>query len=99
LRPERRLLAIHIKSQEILANKLFLDWSSEKISGWLRSQYPEDERMRVSHETICRSLFVQARGVLKKELIQHFRFQRRIRRSRHVRDSGHRRGQIVPGIS
>jgi IS30 family transposase len=55
--------------------------------------------MRVSHETIYRSLFIQARGVLKKELIQHLRFKRRIRRSRHARDSGHRMGQIVDAIS
>ena len=55
--------------------------------------------MRVSHETIYRSLFIQARGVLKKELIQHLRFKRRIRRSRHARDSGHHKGQIVDAIS
>src|ERR1700726_3097109 len=55
--------------------------------------------MRVSHETIYRSLFIQARGVLKKELIQHLRTQRRIRRSRHSRVSGHSRGQIVDAIS
>ena len=55
--------------------------------------------MRVSHETIYRSLFIQARGVLKKELIQHLRFRRRIRRSRHARDHGHRSGQIVDAIS
>ena len=99
LRPKRCLLAIHVKMQEIVAGKLILDWSPEQISGWLKSQYPEDERMRVSHETIYRSLFIQARGVLKKELIQHLRFKRRIRRSRHARDSGHRSGQIVDAIS
>ena len=55
--------------------------------------------MRVSHETIYRSLFIQARGVLKKELIQHLRSKRRIRRSRHARDGGHRMGQIVDAIS
>src|SRR6202162_806983 len=99
LRPKRCLLAIHVKMQEIVAGKLILDWSPEPISGWLKSQYPEDERMRVSHETIYRSLFIQARGVLKKELTQHLRFKRRIRRSRHARDSGHRSGQIVDAIS
>ena len=55
--------------------------------------------MRVSHETIYRSLFIQAREVLKKELIQHLRSQRRVRRSRHSRISGHSRGQIVDAIS
>src|SRR4029077_1910834 len=99
LRPKRCLLAIHAKLQEIVAGKLILDWSPEQISGWLKSQYPEDENMRVSHETIYRSLFLQARGVLKKELIQHLRRKRRIRRSRHARESGHRSGQIVDAIS
>src|SRR6266481_7475835 len=99
LRPKRCLLAIHGKLQKIVAGKLILDWSPEQISGWLKIQYPEDESMRVSHETIYRSLFIQARGVLKKELIQHLRFKRRIRRSRQARDSGHRCGQIVDAIS
>src|SRR6202162_6006772 len=99
LRPKRCLLALHVKVQEVVAGKLILDWSPEQVSGWLKSEYPEDESMRVSHETIYRSLFIQARGVLKKELIQHLRFQRRIRRSRHARDSGHHKGQIVDGIS
>src|ERR1700726_3455154 len=99
LRPKRCLLATHVKLQEIVAGKLILDWSPEQISGWLKIQYPEDESMRVSHETIYRSLFIQARGVLKKELIQHLRFQRRIRRSRHARDTGHHKGQIVDAIS
>jgi IS30 family transposase len=99
LRPKRCLLAIHVKLQEIVAGKLILNWSPEQISGWLKIQYPEDKSMHVSHETIYRSLFIQARGVLKKELIQHLRFQRRIRRSRHARASGHRSGQIVDAIS
>jgi transposase, IS30 family len=99
LRPKVCLLAIHVKLQRIVASKLILDWSPEQISGWLKIQYPQDESMRVSHETIYRSLFIQARGVLKKELIQHLRSKRRIRRSRRSRDSGHRRGQIVDAIS
>src|SRR6202051_4501259 len=99
LRPKVCLLAIHVKLQKIVASKLILDWSPEQISGWLKIQYPDDESMRVSHETIYRSLFIQARGVLKKELIQHLRSKRRIRRSRHSRASGHRSGQIVDAIS
>jgi IS30 family transposase len=99
LRPKACLLAIHVKLQEIVASKLILDWSPEQISGWLKIQYPDDESMRVSHETIYRSLFIQARGVLKKELIQHLRSKRRIRRSRQSRVSGHRSGQIVDAIS
>jgi IS30 family transposase len=99
LRPKACLLAIHVKLQELVASKLILDWSPEQISGWLKNQYPQDESMRVSHETIYRSLFIQARGVLKKELMGHLRSKRRIRRSRHAGISGQRRGQIVDAIS
>src|ERR1700750_1722516 len=81
------------------ASKLMLDWSPEQISAWLKVRYPNNESMRVSHETIYRSLFIQARGVLKKELIQHLRSKRLIRRSRHSRAAGHSRGQIVDAIS
>ena len=99
MRPKACLLAIHVKLQRIVASKLILDWSPEQISGWLKIQYPEDESMRVSHETIYRSLFIQARGVLKKELIRHLRSKRPIRHSQHSRVSGHRCGQIVDAIS
>ena len=99
LRPKPCLLAIHSKLQEIVASKLILDWSPKQISGWLRQQYPDDESLRVSHETIYRSLFLQARGVLKKALIQHLRSKRRIRRSRHSSVHGHSRGRIVDAIS
>ena len=76
-----------------------LDWSPEQISAWLKVRYPNNESMRVSHETIYRSLFIQARGVLKKELIQHLRAKRLIRRSRHSRAGGKSHGQIVDAIS
>jgi IS30 family transposase len=99
LRPKRCLLAIHGKLQKMVASKLILDWSPEQISGWLKIQYPEDESLRVSHETIYRSLFIQARGVLKKELMGHLRSKRRIRRSQHSGVSGQSRGQIVDAIS
>ena len=66
LRPQRCLLAIHGKLQEIVAGKLILDWSPEQISGWLKTQYPEDEHARVARETIYRSLFIQARGSAEK---------------------------------
>jgi IS30 family transposase len=99
LRPKACLLALHVKLQKIVASKLILDWSPEQISGWLKNQFPEDESMRVSHETIYRSLFLQARGVLKKELIGHLRSKRRIRRSRHSGVGGQSRGQIVDAIS
>src|SRR5580700_1736708 len=70
-RPKRCLLSIHLKLRNIVASKLILDWSPKQISGWLKTQYPDDESMRVSHETIYRSLFIQARGALKKELLEH----------------------------
>ena len=98
-RPKTCLLATHTKLRKIVASKLMLDWSPEQISGWLKLQYPNDESMRVSHETIYRSLFIQARGVLKKELIQHLRSKRRIRRSQHSRIFRDSRGQIADAIS
>ncbi len=98
-RPKACLLATHVKLRTIVASKLILDWSPEQISGWLKIRYPKNESMRVSHETIYRSLFIQARGVLKKELIQHLRSKRCIRRSRHSRAGGQSRGQIVDAIS
>jgi IS30 family transposase len=99
LRPKACLLAMHVKLQRIVASKLILDWSPEQISGWLKIQYPEDESLRVSHETIYRSLFIQARGVLKKELLGHLRSKRRIRRSQHSHIFRDRRGQIADAVS
>src|ERR1700676_4689132 len=99
LRPKRCLLAIQEQLGEIVASKLLLDWSPEQISGWLKTEYPHDESLRVSHETIYRSLFIQARGVLKKELLGHLRSKRRIRRSQHARIYKDSRGQIVEAIS
>jgi len=85
LRPKRCLLSINLQLRNIVASKLILDWSPKQISGWLKTQYPDDESLRVSHETIYRSLFIQARGALKKELLEHLRSKRRIRRSQHSR--------------
>src|SRR6266481_3631391 len=99
LRPKPCRLALHEQLREIVASKLLLDWSPEQVSGWLKTQYPNDESLRVSHETIYRSLFIQARGVLKKELLGHLRSKRRIRRSQHARIYKDSRGQIVDAIS
>jgi IS30 family transposase len=99
LRPKRCLLAINRKLRDAVASKLILEWSPEQISGWLKTEYPNDERMRVSHETIYRSLFIQARGVLKKELMDHLRTKRRMRRSQHSRIFKDSRGQIPDAIS
>jgi len=99
LRPKQCLLSLHQRLREIVASKLILDWSPEQISGWLKTEYPDDERMRVSHETIYRSLFIQARGALKKELMDHLRTKRRMRRSQHSRIFKDSRGQIADAIS
>ena len=81
LRPKRCLLAVNSELRDMVASKLMLDWSPEQIAGWLKAQYPHNESMHVSHETIYRSLFLQARGLLKKELMDHLRSKRRMRRS------------------
>jgi transposase, IS30 family len=99
LRPKRCFLAGNHRLRDVVASKLILDWSPEQISGWLKTHYPNNESMHVSHETIYRSLFIQARGVLKKELMGHLRSKRRMRRSRHASEHGHSRGQIVDAIS
>src|SRR5215469_4115374 len=99
LRPKCCLLAVNRKLRDMVASKLILDWSPEQISGWLKTRYPTDESMRVSYETIYRSLFIQSRGVLKKELMDYLRSKRHMRRSRHASEHGHSRGQIVDAIS
>ena len=89
-RPKPCKLACYPALSRIIANKLKLFWSPEQIAGWLKRTYPEDESYQVSHETIYRSLFIQARGVLKKELQQYLRSKRSIRRSRQasLKDDG-----------
>src|SRR3984957_2878066 len=99
LRPKVCRLALHEKLRTLVASKLMQDWSPEQISGWLKQSYPDDESLRVSHETIYRSLFIQARGALKQELVQHLRSKRRIRRSRHSSIHGHSQGKIVDAVS
>jgi IS30 family transposase len=99
LRPKRCLLAKNRELQRIVAVKLKEDWAPQQITGWLKDEYPENPELWVSHETIYRSLFVQARGVLKKELIGHLRSKRSIRRSRHATARGEGRGEIVGAVS
>jgi IS30 family transposase len=99
LRPKPCLLSVNGNLREVVASKLMQGWSPQQISGWLKRQYPKDESLRVSHETIYRSLFIQARGALKQELIQHLRSKRRIRRSRHASVHGHSQGKIVDAVS
>jgi IS30 family transposase len=76
----------------LVADKLRLQWSPEQIAGWLKHTHPCDQSWHVSHEAIYRSLFIQARGALKKELLQHLRRTRGMRRSRHSHaEDGHPR--------
>ncbi len=98
-RPRRCLLAMNERLQDIVAEKLRADWSPQQISGWLSRHYPDDEAMRVSHETIYRTLFVQARGALKRELLAHLRSGRMMRKGRHASTAGQRRGQIKDAVS
>jgi IS30 family transposase len=98
-RPKRCKLADNPRLRQAVARKLRLNWSPEQIAGWLNRAHPEDEFCRVSHETIYRSLFVQARGVLKKELLCHLRSKRTIRRSKRAGVNGDRRGQIKDIVS
>lgn len=99
LRPKRCRLARHPRLRWRVAEKLALEWSPEQISGWLKRDFPADEGMWVSHETIYRSLFVQARGVLKKELIGHLRAARRIRQPKGGTTPSKPLGQIVDMVS
>jgi IS30 family transposase len=85
-RPKTCWLARNRPLQRVVAVKLKEDWSPQQIAGWLKTQYPGNPEMWVSHETIYRSLFVQARGALKKELIGHLRSKRGLRRPHHVTD-------------
>ena len=98
-RPKSCLLARHARLQSSVASKLQLDWSPEQISGWLKAQFADDGSMRISHETIYRSLFLQARGVLKRQLTSHLRSRRVMRRSKKASRKGQARGQIVDAIS
>jgi IS30 family transposase len=82
-----------------VAQKLKLDWSPEQIAGWLRRTFPRDSAMRISHETIYRSLFVQARGVLKRELMRHLRSRRVMRKARTSTTVNQSRGRIVDAVS
>jgi IS30 family transposase len=82
-----------------VASKLRQEWSPEQVAGWLKCSYPDDESNRVSHETIYRSLFIQARGALKRELLEHLRRTRGMRRSRHHTQKTAIHGQITDAVS
>ena len=98
-RPKTCKLVENRALAHMVANKLRLEWSPEQIAGWLKCTYPDDENFQVSHETIYKSLFIQARGALKKELLQHLRKTRALRRSRHKTLKGEGLGKITNTVS
>jgi IS30 family transposase len=98
-RPKACKLAQNHVLARIVAQKLKQLWSPEQIAGWLKHTYSHDESYQVSHETIYRSLFIQARGALKKELLQHLRRTRAMRRSRSYTQKREDHGRISDTIS
>jgi IS30 family transposase len=98
-RPKPCKLACYPSLCHTVSVQLERKWSPQQIAGWLKREHPDDERDRVSHETIYRSLFIQARGVLKKELLAHLRASRAIRRSRHAGLKHDGLGQINDAVS
>ena len=99
LRPKVCKLAGNEALRDIVAEKLQLEWSPRQIAGWLKRQYSGKEAYHVSHETIYKSLFVQARGLLKKELMQYLRSKRTLRRGKHKAENNDHRGQITNAVS
>jgi IS30 family transposase len=98
-RPQRCKLARNPRLAALVAAKLEADWSPEQIAGWLKERFPDDQTMRVSHETIYLTLFVQARGALKRELVAHLRRAGAMRRPRSARRGNRGQGQIVDAVS
>ena len=98
-RPKTCKLAKNRTLAHLVADRLQMQWSPEQIAGWLRRNYPGDENFQVSHETIYRSLFIQARGALKKELLGHLRRARAMRRSRHHTQKTDDHGRILDTVS
>jgi IS30 family transposase len=98
-RPKPCKLAENRALARIVARKLRCRWAPRQIAGWLKRQYPDDEHYQVSHETIYRTLFIQARGALKKELLQHLRRTRGMRRSRHHTQKTADHGRITDAVS
>jgi IS30 family transposase len=98
-RPQRCKLVRHPVLSRIVAAKLREEWSPEQIAGWLKLEFPHDETMRVSHETIYLTLFIQARGALKRELLAHLRRSRSLRRPRTASRANRGQGQIVDAVT
>ena len=99
LRPKICKLAQNPALARIVARKLISRWSPWQIAGWLKRTYADDESLQVSHETIYKTLYIQARGALKKELIHHLRRSRAMRRSQHHTQKKGKHGQITDAVS
>ncbi|WP_282611443.1 IS30 family transposase [Pelagibius sp. Alg239-R121] len=99
VRPKTCKLACHPSLSRAVSAKLRRKWSPEQIAGWLKRSFPGEAHKQVSHETIYRSLYIQARGVLKKELLEHLRAKRTIRRSRHASLKRKGLGQVKDAVS
>jgi len=98
-RPKACKLVKNPDLARIVAQKLQCQWAPEQIAGWLKRTYPDEENLHVSHETIYRTLYIQARGALKKELVEHLRRTRTMRRSRHHTQKTENHGRIVGAVS
>jgi IS30 family transposase len=98
-RPKRCKLVLNRSLARIVADKLQRQWAPQQIAGWLKHTYPSDKEYHVSHETIYRSLYIQTRGALKKELQHHLRRTRAMRRSRHHTQKVENHGRIKDTVS
>lgn len=98
-RPKLCKLATHRVLARWVAAKLQHHWAPQQIAGWLKHSYPDDTSCQVSHETIYRTLYIQSRGALKKELLAHLRRSRAMRRSRHHTQKTDDHGRITDTVS
>lgn len=98
-RPKVCKLATHRVLARCVAVKLRHHWAPQQIAGWLKHAYPDDTSYQVSHETIYRTLYIQSRGALKKELLAHLRRSRTMRRSRHHTQKTDDHGRITGTVS
>ena len=98
-RPKKSKLQSNIALNDIITDKLSNKWSPEQISGYLKRTYPTDTHMHISHESIYKTLYIQSRGHLKKELLKHLRTQRVMRQSKHFNTKGNARGGIIDAVS
>lgn len=98
-RPKKSLLARKPELRKLVAEKLQEDWSPEQIAGWLATMYVSDSEMRVSHETIYRTLYLQTRGALRRQLVERLRTKRSMRKGKRSSTNGQKRGQIIDAVS